>query len=226
MSEAALQTPAAGLAADYEDLFRHAPCGYLIVSPDGRILQANETLARWIGSAAGSLAGRRFRDLLTLPGRIFYETNFAPMLRLEGALEEIALDLTTAGGEAAPMLASAMETRDARGGLVAIRVVLVRAKDRRGYERDLRTRETAAVQRLDDERQTAELREQFIAVLGHDLRNPLASIRAGVTLLSRRATEPRETMVAAMMHASVDRMAALIDNVLGHRLISSQPDAE
>ena len=149
-----------------------------------------------------------------LPGRIFYETNFAPMLRLGGGLEEIALDLTTASGEAAPMLASAVETRDAHGGLVAVKVVLVRAKDRRGYERDLRTREIAAVQRLDDERQTAELREQFIAVLGHDLRNPLASIRAGATLLARGAVETREAKVLALMHASVDRMAALIENVL------------
>ena len=32
---------------------------------------------------------------------------------------------------------------------------------------------------LFDERATSELREQFIAVLGHDLRNPLASIAAG-----------------------------------------------
>ena len=63
--------PAAGFIADYEDLFRHAPCGYLILFPDGRILQANETLARWIGSAAPTLVGKRFRDLLTLPGRIF-----------------------------------------------------------------------------------------------------------------------------------------------------------
>ena len=37
--------------------------------------------------------------------------------------------------------------------------------------------------RLLDERATAELREQFIAVLGHDLRNPLASIAAGALLL-------------------------------------------
>ena len=40
------------------------------------------------------------------------------------------------------------------------------------------------------EREAAELREQFIAVLGHDLRNPLAAIDAGVRLLERRAGRP------------------------------------
>ena len=65
-----------------------------------------------------------------------------------------------------------------------------------------------------DERSTAELREQFIAVLGHDLRNPLASISSGVNLL-RRGLDPAKTeRVLALMLGSVDRMAALIDNVL------------
>ena len=35
-----------------------------------------------------------------------------------------------------------------------------------------------------DERETAELRDQFIAVLGHDLRNPVAAIQAGASLLA------------------------------------------
>ncbi len=65
-----------------------------------------------------------------------------------------------------------------------------------------------------DERATAELREQFIAVLGHDLRNPLASISSGVNLL-RRGLDPDKTeRVLSLMVGSVDRMAALIDNVL------------
>jgi signal transduction histidine kinase len=38
---------------------------------------------------------------------------------------------------------------------------------------------------LASERETAELREQFIAVLGHDLRNPLATINAGACILQR-----------------------------------------
>jgi signal transduction histidine kinase len=65
-----------------------------------------------------------------------------------------------------------------------------------------------------DERKTADLREQFIAVLGHDLRNPLASIDAGTRLLARDPTPDRAAMVIGVMQSSVARMAALIDNVL------------
>jgi signal transduction histidine kinase len=66
--------------------------------------------------------------------------------------------------------------------------------------------------RLLGERETSELREQFIAVLGHDLRNPLASIAAGTHLLMRGGREPAP--ILALMQQSVARMSALIDNVL------------
>jgi signal transduction histidine kinase len=63
-------------------------------------------------------------------------------------------------------------------------------------------------------RQGAELREQFIAVLGHDLRNPLAAIDAGTRLLQRTPLNERAQMVIGEMQASVKRMSGLITNVL------------
>lgn len=67
---------------------------------------------------------------------------------------------------------------------------------------------------LSDERQTAIVRDQFIAVLGHDLRNPLAAIDAGVRLLKKTSLDARETNIATLIQGSVVRMAGLIDNVL------------
>lgn len=65
-----------------------------------------------------------------------------------------------------------------------------------------------------DQREAAELREQFIAVLGHDLRNPLASIDAAGRLLKKTPLNDRALALVDMMHQSVGRMAGLIDNVL------------
>ncbi len=64
------------------------------------------------------------------------------------------------------------------------------------------------------ERKTAELREQFIAVLGHDLRNPLASIDAGARLLQKTPLNDKATTIVAMMQNSVRRMSGIINNVL------------
>ena len=67
---------------------------------------------------------------------------------------------------------------------------------------------------LADERKPAELREQFVAVLGHDLRNPLASIEGGAQLLKRRALDDRSKEIVELMQNGVARMSELINNVL------------
>ena len=68
--------------------------------------------------------------------------------------------------------------------------------------------------RLLDERRTSELREQFIAVLGHDLRNPLAAISAGTELLLKTPLSEKASRMVHVIRASVTRMSGLIDDVL------------
>jgi signal transduction histidine kinase len=65
-----------------------------------------------------------------------------------------------------------------------------------------------------DERAASELREHFIAVLGHDLRNPLSALAASTELLARRSKEPDTVRVAGVMRAAAKRMGTLIDDVM------------
>jgi signal transduction histidine kinase len=67
---------------------------------------------------------------------------------------------------------------------------------------------------LSNEREAAVLREQFIAVLGHDLRSPLSSIAAGGQVLLKTPLNEKAVSIVALMQKSVQRMAGLIDNVL------------
>lgn len=64
------------------------------------------------------------------------------------------------------------------------------------------------------ERETAELREQFIAVLGHDLRTPLGSIINGAEILRTRALDLQSAGVVERVRRSALRIAALVDDVL------------
>lgn len=83
------------------------------------------------------------------------------------------------------------------------------------------------------ERSKSELREQFIAVLGHDLRNPLASIDAGARLLLRTPLDEKAIGIVGMMQNSVSRMSGLIGHVLdfargrlgGGFVLDRHPDA-
>jgi signal transduction histidine kinase len=59
-----------------------------------------------------------------------------------------------------------------------------------------------------------ELRDQFIAVLGHDLRTPLSAVASSAILLGRITTDSKVVELAERIRASSKRMAALIDDVL------------
>ncbi len=78
-------------------------------------------------------------------------------------------------------------------------------------QQSIREREHTA---LLDERATSELREQFIAILGHDLRNPLQAVLASGELLERRLTDPAQQLIASRIKTHVRRMTSLIDDVL------------
>ncbi len=67
---------------------------------------------------------------------------------------------------------------------------------------------------LRSEREVAELREQFIAVLGHDLRTPLGAFQHGLDLLNMKHSDPQEKSLLARMQRSVGRMNALVDDVV------------
>ncbi len=67
---------------------------------------------------------------------------------------------------------------------------------------------------LATERETAKLREEFIAVVGHDLRNPLAALSAGLRLVGRSLTEPKSSDLIVQMQRAVLRINMIVDNLL------------
>lgn len=79
---------------------------------------------------------------------------------------------------------------------------------------DAEDRQQAARSDLSSERETAELREQFIAVLGHDLRTPLGSIALGADLLALKVADPALLPVVERIRRSARRMASLVDDVM------------
>jgi phosphoserine phosphatase RsbU/P len=205
-----------GSIDEYKDLFENAPCGYLTIGSDGRITKVNASLTAWTGIETDKFIGRRLHQFLNMAGRIYYETHIAPLLRMQGFFNEFALDFETAAGERLPVIANAAERRDVDGTLLFTAVVVIKATDRRRYERQLVDSRSELQKGLATERETAELREQFIAVLGHDLRNPLAAISAGARILQRSGAlqEHKHLRVLDMINSTVTRMSDLIDNIL------------
>lgn len=200
---------------DLEDLYENAPCGYLSLAPNGHIVRANRTLADWMGTSSDVLLGAAFHTILTFGGRIAYETHLAPLLRLQGFVNELAFDLLRADGAKIPITANAAEKRDAQGRHLFTRITLFKAVERRSYERGLIDARSKAESAVSLSLETAALREQFIAVLGHDLRNPLSALIAGLGQLeAKEQLSDRGRTIVSQMNGSLGRATALVANLL------------
>jgi PAS domain S-box-containing protein len=122
-----------------QDLYEHAPCGYIFTHPDGAIARVNETFLAWTGYTRDNLGSARFQDLLTTPGKIFFENQFAPLLRMQGSVKEVAFDLLRKDGDRLPVLVNSTVRSDKVGEPLLIATTIFDATDRQRYEHELWT---------------------------------------------------------------------------------------
>ncbi|WP_405963549.1 SpoIIE family protein phosphatase [Streptomyces sp. NBC_00723] len=161
---------AALLEDSAEDLYESAPCGYLSMLMDGTIAKINTTLLDWLGLDREAVVGRmRFTDLLTVGGKLYHETHFAPLLRMQGRIGGIALEMKQADGARMPVLVSSVVKYGGGGEPLLIRTTVFDARDRRAYEEELlRGRKAAEEARRQAEADRARLQEA-LAVLQQSL---------------------------------------------------------
>jgi signal transduction histidine kinase len=217
----------------------------LPVDPAGRgDRQRQPHLLDWVGAERNDLVGRRrFQDFLGIGGRIFYETHLAPLLQMQGFVNEIAFDLTCAEGHLLPVLGNIVQKRDAGGRPVAHRITLFNATDRRKYERELLAARRKAEQATEDLRRLNETLEERVAHevaermkaeealrqaqkmeaigqltggIAHDFNNLLTIIVGNIELLQRRLPEGSDRLLRAAEHAmdATRRAATLTQRLL------------
>ncbi len=138
----ATELSAPGGAFDAGGLVDALPCGIVSFDDTGRVLFTNATLRAMLGYDAGELEGQHVERILTVAGRIFYQTHFFPLLRLHGNVREVFLLLRTKSGTDLGALANA--SRATRDGVTMIDCVLMEVHERRKYEEELlRARQAA-----------------------------------------------------------------------------------
>ena len=196
--------------ARYTAVVDNAPDAIFTVDQLGMILQANPAAARELGYSLEELHGRALSDLIE------EQNAWAVVLAdaLGGRPQQSAVELTGRRSDGSITFLEASAARWLDQSKPFVSVILRDVNARHAADIALRAQHATAEASLLEEQRMSELRDQFIAVLGHDLRNPLASIDSGIRILLRDPGPERALTISTMMQRSVLRMATLIDNVL------------
>jgi PAS domain S-box-containing protein len=120
------------------ELYEQAPCGYIFTLPVGTLTRVNQTFLAWTGYERDELtAGLRLQDLLPVPGKIFYENQYDPLLRMQGFVNEVAFDLIRKDRQRLPVLMNSRYRTDDAGSPLLIASTVFDATHRRRYEQEL-----------------------------------------------------------------------------------------
>ena len=208
-------------------LFDKAACALLLAASDGTILKANSTACTWLGYSHAQLAGgRRMQDLLPIGARLFFHTHCQPILEVQGSVAEIQVDLRTAGQERLPVLINIVRHTD--GEQVLHHWAFFKASDRKSYERELRNArnvaETALEARRGAEEELKKLnaqlsaadrrKDEFLATLSHELRNPLAPMRSALDVLALKFSGSADGRLLHAFDRQLRHLTRLVDDLM------------
>jgi signal transduction histidine kinase len=189
-----------------------APCGFAAFGRDGVVREVNTTLLEVLGAKREDVVGRPFEELLTIPSRIFYQTHFFPLLKLQSRVEEVFMTMRGANGDVAMLTNAALREQED-----VFDCVLMRLRERQKWEDEI-----LRAKRLAEDANRA--KTALLSMMSHDLRTPLGAIAGYCEILSLgirgTLTEDQLGDVRRIRRAS-DYLLALIDDVLNYSKLDS-----
>ena len=184
-----------------------------ILDPDGRVSTWNPGAERIKGYRASEILGKHFSTFY--PPAVAATSKCDDELVVathEGRFEEEGWRVRKDGTQFwANVTITAL--RDAKGSLIGFAKVTQDLTARRQAEIDARE---LAVERaaLAEKSRLHEFQERFLAILGHDLRNPLAAIDMGAGILRQQLNDPDARRILDRIHSSSNRMSRMIEQIL------------
>lgn len=216
-----------------ESFFENAPCGLIVMAVDGTLLRCNQTFSDWLGYDKTSLQERSFDQLLTVSGRTFQLTHWGPLMNTQGSVAEVKLDLRHSDGSVLSMLlngvrrvtsdgvrfhlalfATTERDRSERAVFLAMQQAEKLLAEKISAEAALRRAQAELARAYEEAQHRALFAEQMVAVVSHDLKNPMTAIKMASQLLQQEAQSDRAHRLLASIGDSTDRAQRMIIDLL------------
>ena len=204
---------------EHQTLIHQAPFGVYLVDADFRVREVNSVALPTFGDVPGGVIGRDFEELMRLLWKTDYADEMIAIFRRTLETGEPCVVPERGEFRIDRQVIEYYEWRlnritlpDGRYGLVC-------------YFRDISAQVNARLALADSERRLRDAdrrKDEFLALLAHELRNPLAPLRTGLELMRLSSDRPATVRrVRPMMERQVGHMVRLIDDLLDVSRITS-----
>ena len=154
--------------AEVQDLYDNAPCGYLSLNPDGKIVRINQTELDWLGYRREEILGCPFTDFVTYESQNIFKETF-PAFKQQGSIRDLELEILRKDGSVLPILVSATAVYDQDGKYLTSRSTLSDDTSRKHAMETLRLANA-------EMKRAMRMKDEFLANMSHELRTPLNAI--------------------------------------------------
>ena len=180
------------------------PTGIAYTDAKQRITFVNDLLCVWLGYRPEQLVGkRRFYDLLSMGGKVYFETHHGPILELSGSVSELNYELVDSQGRRHPALVNATKRKDALG----YTYVIIPFSDRKEYEKELKRARKAA-------EDAGQAQANFLSTMSHEIRTPLHAILESGNFLLKENPRPDQVDLINALRSAGNNLLLLVNDIL------------
>jgi phosphoserine phosphatase RsbU/P len=228
-----------------QNLFNQAPCLYFSSADDGTLLEVNDRLCETLQYNRDELIGKKNEIIFPIATRIFQQTHFFPLLKMQGHAEEIYITLKRKDGEEVPVLINA--EREVIGEAAVSMHVGIIVYNRKKFEEELITARKRAEKALNEntalvqakqqlQKHTEELDRQFFLVntqnkelqqfsrvVTHDMEEPLRKLSLFSGMLLEGHGEREQQRLVEKIKKVSDQMHNILSGLQQYTWLNDAP---